>query len=103
VAIIVKFYNTINKRKIALSPKNTKRDRPFRPNFELRTPTKETGFFTKSAISTQYLRKKPGFRDLLNQISGCARAHHENDHDPHENARHENARALHENARARGV
>ncbi|MEG4913525.1 hypothetical protein [Microcoleus sp. B13-B6] len=36
-------------------------DRPFRPNFDLRTLTKETGFFTKSAISMQYLRKKPGF------------------------------------------
>ncbi|MEG3904589.1 hypothetical protein QUB29_21655 [Microcoleus sp. B4b_D2] len=49
------------KKPIALSLKTPKDDRPFRPNFDLRTPTKETGFFTKSAISMQYLRKKPGF------------------------------------------
>jgi len=49
------------KKQIALSLKQAKGDRPFHPNFYLRTPTKETGFFTKSAISMQYLRKKPGF------------------------------------------
>lgn len=88
VAAIVKFYNNIKeKKKSPFQQKTPKVDRPL-THLDSRTPTKETGFLLNLSSSTQYCRKNPVSKILIND---CARVRHEN----------ENARALHENARAR--